>query len=230
MGLRKSAFTSLDRVVKPISDMLTFGKFFTVFSFLFGLSFAIQLANAARKGGNLTPRFLWRITILFGIGFVHSLFFTGDILIIYAVLGFFLVPCQKLSNRVLLIAGTLLVLNAPLFLGRLLVLNAPPPSRVEMEQRKQQEQSLQNQATEQFEVKHSGSLSDVIRLNLTSGFVGKLIFQLISGRLFISFGLFLLGVVAGRAQLFSNTPRNVRFFRGTLLVSGVIALVSTPIA
>ncbi len=39
-------FTSFDRLVADLENLLTFGKFFTIFSFLFGLSFAIQLRNA----------------------------------------------------------------------------------------------------------------------------------------------------------------------------------------
>ena len=49
-------FSSFDRVVAQLEHLLTFGKFFTIFSFLFGLSFAIQMRNADAEGrGILGP-------------------------------------------------------------------------------------------------------------------------------------------------------------------------------
>src|SRR5262245_53753708 len=74
----------LDPLVSQLVAWFTTGKFFAIFSFLFGLSFAIQLDNAARKGAAFAGRFAWRLTVLLAIGFVHSIVFTGDILMIYA--------------------------------------------------------------------------------------------------------------------------------------------------
>jgi uncharacterized protein len=84
------------------------GKFYTLFSFLFGLGFAVQLASAERRGGNFTLRFLWRMVILWLIGTVHLIFiWDGDILHYYAsagimLLGFFAIKrlvLDKLVNR-----------------------------------------------------------------------------------------------------------------------------------
>src|SRR5687768_11574702 len=87
-------FSSLDTIVNDLAELLTFGKFFAIFSFLFGLSFAIQLENSTRKGTGFSGRFAWRLMILLAIGFVHSLFFSGDVLMIYALLGLLLIPCR----------------------------------------------------------------------------------------------------------------------------------------
>src|SRR4051812_15718640 len=80
-------FTPADRLVANLENLLTFGKFFTIFSFLFGLSFAIQLRNATQKGMGFSGRFTWRLVVLGLVALVHSAFFTGDILIVYALLG-----------------------------------------------------------------------------------------------------------------------------------------------
>ena len=63
---------SFDPVVQQVVSLLTTGKFFMIFSFLFGLSFAIQIDNAARKGTAFAGRFAWRLTVLLLIGCVHS--------------------------------------------------------------------------------------------------------------------------------------------------------------
>jgi hypothetical protein len=94
---------AFDPTITRLVDILVNGKFFAIFSFLFGLSFAIQLDNAARKGAAFAGRFAWRLAVLFLIGLVHQAFFTGDILMIYAVVGMLLIPLRNVSNRVLLV-------------------------------------------------------------------------------------------------------------------------------
>ncbi|MGB5646574.1 MAG: hypothetical protein WBM55_05595, partial [Muriicola sp.] len=89
----------LDYVVDGFILLFLRGKFFALFSFLFGLSFFIQMDKARRGGMDFRMRFLWRLMILLAIGFAHSLFYRGDILTIYALLGVLLIPCYKLKDR-----------------------------------------------------------------------------------------------------------------------------------
>ena len=89
------------------------GKFYTIFAFLFGLGFAVQLARAEAKGKDIRSFYPRRLLGLFGFGVLHSiLFWTGDILRLYAVLGFPLLAFRKRPNRTLLIwAGALFTLS-----------------------------------------------------------------------------------------------------------------------
>lgn len=65
------------------------GAFYALFSFLFGLGFALQL----RRGRAALPRFRRRLLVLLGIGALHaSLIWYGDILLSYAAAGFVLAP------------------------------------------------------------------------------------------------------------------------------------------
>lgn len=220
-------FSPFDTWVGTLGGYLTFGKFFTIFSFLFGLSFAIQLDNAAQKGQPFAGRTLWRLLILFAIGFVHSLFMSGDILRIYAFLGLFLVLMRGLNNRLVLILGLLLVFNAPLLVGRVLSVNAPPPSPAQVEAGRKQGEAFMKTAREQFRIKSEGSLAELVTMNAKGGLAGTLFFQLLTGRLFITLGLFLLGLYAGRKQFFNDSPANRRAFRRLLGWSGGLAVVST---
>lgn len=79
-----------------------FGKFFTIFSFLFGLSFSIQLQNSISRGESFSIKFLWRLTILFVMGAIHSLIYKGDILQLYALLGVLLLVFRNYSNKAIL--------------------------------------------------------------------------------------------------------------------------------
>lgn len=71
-----------------LRTMLIEGKFYTIFSFLFGLGFALQLARLERRGANGTAIYRRRLLVLLAIGITHLLFvWDGDILTLYAALG-----------------------------------------------------------------------------------------------------------------------------------------------
>src|SRR5262249_48833940 len=156
-----------DRVVAELEHLLSTGKFFTIFAFLFGLSFAIQLENAGRKGTAFAGRFAWRLTLLLAIGFVHGLFYSGDILLIYAVLGFLLIPLRRVPTRWLLVIALLLVFNIPGLLLNLKQLNSPPPTPQELQADMEQGKQFMALAQRQYDIKRSGTLGEVLKMNLT---------------------------------------------------------------
>lgn len=95
----------------PLTEFLIRGKFFSLFSLLFGIGFAIQLESARRRGAPFTRHFARRLAVLCAIGIAHGLLWYGDILRDYALLGLALLPAaawdaQKTlrATRVLLIA------------------------------------------------------------------------------------------------------------------------------
>ena len=222
-------FSPADALFGQIMGYLTLGKFFTIFSFLFGLSFAIQMDSAAKDGRPFAGRMLWRILILFAIGFIHSMFYSGDILRIYAFLGIFLLLMRNLNNGVILILGLLLVLNTPLFFVRIQSQFAPPPTAQQIEMGKKQGEGFVKMANDQFKIKQNGTLAEVVKMNFEEGLLGTLGFQLFTGRLFITLGLFLLGLWAGRRQIFIENLGNKHFFQRLRIWSGVMALISTLI-
>jgi uncharacterized protein len=222
-------FSPTDAFVGQLMGYLTLGKFFTIFSFLFGLSFAIQMDSATKDGCPFAGRMLWRILILFVIGFIHSMFYSGDVLRIYAFLGIFLLLMRNLNNRVILILGLLLVLNTPLIIVRIQSQFAPPPTAKQIEMGKKQGEGFVKMANEQFSIKQNGTLADVVKMNFKGGLLGTLGFQLFTGRLFITLGLFLLGLWAGRRQVFIENLANKHIFQQLRIWSGVIALISTLI-
>ena len=97
----------IDFTVQLMSQMLFEGKFFVLFSFIFGWGFAIQMASAERAGVSANARFLRRLLGLLLIGIAHAtLVFFGDILVLYALLGLPLLLLRHASpRRLLAIAG-----------------------------------------------------------------------------------------------------------------------------
>jgi len=221
--------SSLDRNVHQLANVLTWGKFFTIFSFLFGLSFAIQMGNAARKGKAFVGRFTWRLVILLGIGSVHNLFFSGDILMIYAVLGLLLIPFRYFSTRALVITALILIFNVPGLLLGFAQLNAPTPTPEQQQVAAASQQRFEQSAQRQFHIKQSGTVAELVEMNVTQSFAMKVMFQIFTGRLWVTFGLFLLGLCAGRVELFKDTQANRHIFRRLLVWGGVAAAISSVV-
>jgi uncharacterized protein len=174
-------------------------KSFLIFSFLFGVSFFLQLDRANQRGEDMRLRFLWRLALLFVIGFAHSLFYDGDILTIFAVLGVILVPLYRLKPTLLFILALLILGRLPLVADCIVSLINPswvsapqhfywsfvklPPREV---------------------VYASPSIADVFEWNLLRGHTDKWSFFIESGRIWQTLGLFVLGLWAGKKRLFEK--------------------------
>ena len=92
-----------------ILETIFYGKFFTIFSFLFGIGVAFQIQRLKEKGTYSTVFFLRRFGSLFLFGVLHILFiWSGDILHVYGMLGFLLLLFFKLSPRLLLISSVII--------------------------------------------------------------------------------------------------------------------------
>lgn len=90
-GVRWHEIGALDTAIEVLKLFFVQGKFYTLFAFLFGIGFAIQLERAEHRGQRFAWRFAWRMVLLFGIGLFHVLFiWDGDILNTYAVGGLIL--------------------------------------------------------------------------------------------------------------------------------------------
>jgi uncharacterized protein len=99
-----------DRVALFIEHVFVDGKFYSIFSLLFGIGFGIQLS---RGGDAALPRFKRRLRILLGIGAIHAFFiWAGDILMLYALLGFTMPWFARKSNREL-VRWTVILLAIP---------------------------------------------------------------------------------------------------------------------
>ena len=88
-------------------------KFYTLFSFLFGLGFAIQLSRAEQRHRPVVGTYARRVGILGIIGLLHiAVLWYGDILLIYAICGFVLLLVRQWNLRVLLALAVALALLA----------------------------------------------------------------------------------------------------------------------
>jgi uncharacterized protein len=211
----------LDNMVDGAIFLFFRGKFFALFSILFGLSFFMQMDRADQRGNDFKLRFIWRLVILLFIGYLHHLFYRGDILTIYAILGLFLVPFYRAPTGVTLAIAAVTFLGLPRFIiyglygaGPLFFPSELTPSSPEI--------------IAYFEILKEGSMWDVFATNATQGHLMKADFQLgVFSRAYLTFGFFLVGLLLGRMRFFENFPQYKKHLKRVLIWSfvGILGLI-----
>jgi uncharacterized protein len=210
-----------DGVLEALSWIFVRGKGFGIFSFMFGLSFALQMQRAERRrpGTDFRPRFVWRLLILFAIGWLHGLAYSGDILTVYAALGLPLVFFYRVRDRWLILLAVLLLVGVPRFVHRVIEGPATQAALQSLQSR------MNSEAQEHWRAITEGDVPAIARFHATAGFRAKWEFQFgFFGRGFQTFGLFLLGLVAGRHRLLEDIEAHRRFFRRTWRWTGALTL------
>lgn len=106
-----------DRIADGLVYFFVQGKFFTLFSLLFGMGFAMMVQRAEAAGRPFAGLYWRRSLALLGIGLVHSLLiWSGDILVPYALLAIPLLAFRDVPARWLAWLGVACYLAAPAML------------------------------------------------------------------------------------------------------------------
>ncbi|MEI6263765.1 MAG: DUF418 domain-containing protein [Sphingobacteriia bacterium] len=191
------------QIVPYINDILIAGKFFAFFSFLFGLSFYLQMQSMEKRQDNFMLRYGWRIILLGIIGLIHHAFWRGDILSIYAPLGLLLLPLRKASNKLILVLGILFALNVP---GKLVdvirfIIN---PKNVGFD--------FGGDPVVYYATMSKAGWKQLLMDNWNNLY-DKFKFQVLGGRIYITYGFFLLGMYTGRMGWFRNVETAKPIFK-----------------
>jgi uncharacterized protein len=103
-AFREQPLNIADGTVMFFVDLLTNGKFITIFSFLFGVGFFLQLERARGRGVPYLAAYLRRLVALFVIATLAIVAGLGaHILIDYSMFGFLLLLLARRSTRFLLV-------------------------------------------------------------------------------------------------------------------------------
>src|SRR6266850_4329201 len=211
----------------PFADQLTHflvhffveGKFYSIFSFLFGFGFALQIARAEERGDLKASVFKRRLFWLLVIGLLHAyLLWAGDILSIYALMGFLLILFRKKTNRSLLkwaIVLLIIPILTYILIYILFVAFVPPGAVAGLDAA---EIAFWREAVRK--VPQSSYLQVVTgyNLNMIAGRYASLILEM---RLPKLLAMFLLGSYAYRRGFFQNLSSHQPFIR-RVLVDGLI--------
>jgi uncharacterized protein len=193
-----SLFRPLDTPLQYLNYMLAQNTFRPLFSFLFGLSFYLQLQKAQRTGVPFAGSFLRKLAVLLLFGLVHVLLFWGDILRWYAVAGLFLLLLHGLRTRVLFGLGVALMVLAPLG-AEVLGLFSAPRGGANMDWAWLA--FTKTSVPKAFEANLAIAVGVVKNVPQITSFVLALI------------GCFLLGVCAGRLQIFGQALQYWKYFK-----------------
>jgi uncharacterized protein len=179
-------------------------KFYSLFSLLFGVGFAVFVQRASARGADAARLFRRRLTGLLLIGLVHTfLIWMGDILATYAIIGFALVPFLRKDDRAVLrwAVGMLLL---PIALYGLMVAAVSLASVPEQQSGAAAPPAFLVDAAQGFA---AGGYTDVVKGNFifTLAQIARRFMLMFFPRVF---GMFLLGFYIGRRNLFADLDRH----------------------
>jgi uncharacterized protein len=224
---------STDKILGFLHFALIEGKFYTIFSLLFGIGFSIILVRNERAGKNPLPIFYRRLIVLALFGLAHLLLlWEGDILLLYALLGMLLPFFRKCSDRTLVILAGVLIIS-PLLFDMVKVLShnkynlANPFTRLAMASDDRVGITQENFPT--YVVTHR-SFSDLLHWN-QSGFFWRWQMLFDTNRLPKVLGIFLIGLYVGRNQIFRQLEERKEWLKKVCRWSFAIGLpASIPFA
>lgn len=189
------------------------GKAYATFSLLFGFSFYIQFHNAEKRGIDFRGRFAWRLCLLFLFAQLHALFYNGDILVLYAIVGFVLIPVCKLKDRTVFWIALVLLLQ-PYEWGRAVYALINPDYVATTGH-------CIPYAMRAQEATAHGSFLEVLRSNIFDGQLYSNIWQVENGRLFQTAALFMFGMLLGRRKYFMKSETSVLFWKRMLKYAAI---------
>jgi uncharacterized protein len=211
VGIWQLQLSSLsDQVVGFLIVALAQGKFYLLFAFLFGYSFTLILKSRSSDGAR---RYLRRLVGLALLGAGHAyLFFIGDILMSYALLGLVLLLFIGRSTRTILIASAISYLIGLVLLALVFVesVGAESSSGGFITDPIALDQALQGTFVEAV-AGRATALPEALLVQIVINW-------------FPSLSMFLLGLAAGRAGLLSDPSKNVRLWRSFVIVGVLIGL------
>ena len=207
---------ALDKGVWNTLFFLFAGKSYSIFALLFGLTFFIQSDNQAKKGKDFKGRFAWRLLLLFCFGLLNSLFYQGDILETYAVIGLVLIPASMLGNRSVFWLAIICLLQ-PIEWSQVIMAMQQPDGPIEDPASWALFGKMSTYIT-------GDSFIDTIKGNITNGRKAVALWTWESGRVTQTAGLFMLGMLAGRKNLFRVSADSNRYWKQVLVIAAIAFL------
>lgn len=176
-------------------DMMFFafsGKTYAIFALLFGFTFYLQSRSSEKRGEDFRNRYMWRLLLLLGFGFINAAFFPGEILALYALVGLVLVPVRYWGNKALFAMAVFLMLQPVEWVKILYSVFNP------LENPQQMIFSL----GDVYPQLGGHSFWEMVKVNLVTGQLASLNWAWCYGRVFQTASLFMLGILLGRLGYF----------------------------
>lgn len=192
------------------------GKFYVIFSMLFGFGFWVFLNKSKENEKSSLPVFKRRLLFLLLFGLAHIVFlWAGDILLYYSLFGFLLILFRKASDKNIMRWAVILALM-PTILTSLMVLavslfTRSPEIKAEIDSQLQDNVIVMEDLVERAtSIYSSGSFSEIISVRMEE------FFTMLGGSLFffcpVILAMFLIGFLVARRGIVSNYETNLPLF------------------
>jgi len=204
---------SVDNVFIFLINVFIADKSNTLFAFLFGLGFYIQMDRLSKRGVNFTAIYSRRLFILLVFGFVHLIFiWFWDILHLYAFCGFFLLILRRASDRFLLVMGLFLALTGRLVVDLWLNMSGTLDS-LGVPVLYESTAALERQAISQSG-NYLSLLTNLFEINWKEYFLTGIV-----GWIFYVLGRFMIGIWVGRRGWLQNASQYLPGYRRVLWIA-----------
>ncbi len=224
----------LDRIAATFTAAIAEGKFFTLFSLLFGIGVAMQMGRAERKGVAFAPFFVRRMALLLVIGAAHAvLLWWGDILVFYALFGLLLIPLRRVTARraarlAIVVACLPIVLNVGLF-GLTRLAAGTPDGREALQAGLQASiAEAEGSSAAALEAYRGSDLGAMIAVR-TDEWVLSSTGIVLNGMAFLVVSMFLLGLAIGKSGLLADPARHLATLRRARLGGFVVGVPATAL-
>lgn len=205
----------LNEGVFSVTFSLFAGKAYAIFALLFGFTFYIQYTNQQKKGKDFGYRFLWRMLLLAVFATLNAAFFpAGDVLLLFCIVGLFLFLVRKWNDKAVLIAAIFLLLQPMEWFHYIASLFNPEYTLPDL--------GVGAMYGEVASYTKEGNFWDFIWGNVTLGQKASLFWAIGAGRFLQTAGLFMLGLLIGRKQLFVTSDSNSHFWVKALIISAIL--------
>ena len=196
--------SAADTIMQYLLYIFVDGKFYTIFSLLFGIGFSIILENNRRRGADGISIFYRRMVLLLVIGFAHlMLVWSGDILMLYALIGMLLPLFLRFKDRGILI-WAILFLALPVVIDSICeAAGVKLSSKLSAWQWLLCDRFGITEENFAYWLRDAESYHDMLRF-LLMGAVERMTEFVDGNRYFKVLGLFLIGVYIGRNRLFAR--------------------------
>ncbi|OEF96373.1 DUF418 domain-containing protein [Desulfuribacillus alkaliarsenatis] len=218
----------LDRWAYYGIQLLAEGKFYTMFSFLFGVGFVIFMERAQEKHKKAGLLFARRLFFLLLFGLIHAFFFWyGDILIMYALIGFLLLAFFNRKPKTMLVWAITLLILSIVIMG-LLFIASMAYANMDMAEYNAQNQMFLAQMYEQIESSYfaysEGSYADIMQQRITDL---SFVFTYAIFGVPMILPMFLMGAYVGKRKIISNVSVNLGLIKKIWLWSLIFGLPMT---
>lgn len=207
-----------DRTVETLILFFAYEKFITLFSFLFGLSLAVQMMRAEARGARFLPLYVRRLCVLFLIGGAHFLLlWDGDILQQYAFDGFILLLFRHRALKTLLVSAGIFLSIPLLFFGLATRYSITRPVNPQVVNWISFEDPAEDQKAieETRRIYSRGTYAEMIKFrarDLPGELLPGIDRDILIQDIYI-LTMFLLGLYAGRCGIFQDVSTHVPFIR-----------------